>query len=78
MIFVLCLNSLPNKILDQSKLRDFEDKLNMTQKLTSVLERVENIDMKRKKNADFQHSLLFLQSELQIIFRAKSIYPSKN
>ena len=55
------LNSLPNiKILDWSKLKVFSDEINMTEKLKSVLERVENI-VGKGENAGYQHFLLFPQ-----------------
>ena len=49
-------NSLPNdKILDWSKLKAFaKDKINVTEKLNLVLERVENV-MGKDKNAGYQH-----------------------
>ena len=67
-IGIVCLsvlkwfNSLPNvKILDRSKLKAFaEDKINVTEILKFVLERVENI-VGKGENAGYQHFLLFLQ-----------------
>ena len=55
-------NPLPNDIgLDWSKLEAFaDDKLNVTEKLKYVLERVENIEGKGE-NAGYQHFLLFPQ-----------------
>ena len=55
-----CLNSLPNeKNLDRSKLKPFaDDKMHVTEKLTFLLERVENI-MGKEENAGYQHFLLF-------------------
>ena len=55
-------NSLPNdKIKDLSKLKAFaDDKINMTEKLKFVLERVENI-VGKGENASYKHFLLFLQ-----------------
>ena len=53
-------NSLPNnKILDWSKLKAFaDDKINVTEKLKFLLERVENI-VRIEENAGNQHFLLF-------------------
>ena len=55
-------NSLPNnKILDWSKLKAFaDDKINVTEKLKFVLERVEDI-VGKGENAGYQHFLLFPQ-----------------
>ena len=55
-------NSLPNnKFLDWTKLKAFaDDKINVTEKLKSVLERVENI-VGKGENAGYQHFLLFPQ-----------------
>ena len=55
-------NSLPNvKILDRSKLKAFaEDKINVTEILKFVLERVENI-VGKGENAGYQHFLLLPQ-----------------
>ena len=50
-----------NKILDWSKLEAFaENKINVTQKLEFVSERVENI-VRKGENAGYQHFLLFQQ-----------------
>ena len=55
-------NSLPNnKILDWSKLKAFaDDKINVTEKLKLILERVENI-VGKGENAGYRHFLLFPQ-----------------
>ena len=55
-------NSVPNnKILDRSKLKAFADnKINETEKLKFVLERVENI-VGKGENDGYQHFLLFPQ-----------------
>ena len=55
-------NSLPNdRILDWSKLKAFaDDKINVTEKLKFVFERVENI-VGKGENAGNQHFLLFPQ-----------------
>ena len=68
------LNSLPNdKILDWSKLKAFADeKINVNQKLKSVLAWVENFVgkeenagyqhfLRKEENAGYQHFLLFPQ-----------------
>ena len=54
------VNSLPNnKILGWSKLKAFADhKINVTEQLKLILERVENIVVKGE-NADYWHFLLF-------------------
>ena len=54
--------TLPNaKILDMSKLKAFAgDKIDVTEKLKFVLERVENI-VGKGENAGYQHFLLFPQ-----------------
>ena len=56
------INSLPNdKILDWSTLKAFGDKkMNATEKLKFVLERVENI-VGKGENAGYWHFLLFSQ-----------------
>ena len=56
------LNSLQNdKILDWSKLKAFaDDKINVNQKLKSVLAWVENF-VGKEENAGYQHFLLFPQ-----------------
>ena len=56
------LNSLPNdKSLDWSKSEAFaDDKINVTEKLKLILERVENI-VGKGENAGYQHFLLFPQ-----------------
>ena len=55
-------NSLPyDTILDWSKLKAFaDDKINVTEKLKVLLERVENI-VGKGENAGYQHFLLFPQ-----------------
>ena len=55
-----CINSLPKgKILDWFKFKAFaDDKINVTQKLKFVLERVENV-VGKGENAGYQHFLLF-------------------
>ena len=55
-------NPLPtDKIIDQSKMKDLaDDKINMTQTLHFVLEKVENI-VGKGENAGNQHFLLFPQ-----------------
>ena len=53
------LNPLPNdKIFDWSKLKEFTDKKNVTEKLKFVLGRVEKI-MGKGENVGYQHFLLF-------------------
>ena len=48
-----------NTILEQSRMKDFaDDKINLTQTLNFVLERVENI-VGKGENAGYQHFLLF-------------------
>ena len=48
-------NSLPNKFLDEAKMKDFsDDKINVTEKLNFVLGGVENI-VGKGENADYQH-----------------------
>ena len=56
----MLINSLPNnKILGQSKMKDFaDDNISVSQKLNFVLERVENI-VGKGENAGNQHFLLF-------------------
>ena len=56
------LNSLPNKILDWSRLKAFaDDKINVNRKtLKFDLRRIENI-LGKGENADYQHFLLFPQ-----------------
>ena len=56
------VNSLPNgKFLGLSRFKESADeKINVTQKLKFILERVENIAGKGE-NAGFQHFLLFPQ-----------------
>ena len=56
------MNSLANdKILDWSTLKVFaKDKINVTEKLKFLLERVENI-VGKSENAGYQHFLLFQQ-----------------
>ena len=55
------LNSLPNKFLVWSKLKAFaDDKINVTENLEFVLERIENTGGKGE-NAGYQHFLLFPQ-----------------
>ena len=55
------LNSLPDKILDLSKLKAFaDDKIIETQKLKIKLRRVENI-VRKGENTGFQHFLFFPQ-----------------
>ena len=57
-----------NKILDQSNMKDFaDDKINLTQILYFVLERVENI-VGKEENAGYQHFLLFPQSFQELSF----------
>ena len=55
-------NSLPNnKILQGSKLKAFaEDKINVTEKLKFVSDRVETL-LEKEKNAGYRHFLLFPQ-----------------
>ena len=48
-----------DKIIEGSKLKAFaDDKINVTEKLKSALERVEHMEGKRE-NAGFQHFLLY-------------------
>ena len=56
------INSFPNdKILDWSKLKAFaDDKINVTEKLKFLLQRVENI-VGKGENAGHKHFLLFPQ-----------------
>ena len=63
------LTSLPkDKILDWTKLKAFaDDKINVTEKLKSVLGRVENI-VGKGENARYQHFLLFPQCFQNIQF----------
>ena len=57
--YELWFNSLPNdKILDLSKLKFANEKINVTKKLKFVLGMVENIVVKGE-NASYQHFLLF-------------------
>ena len=66
-LFVMFLfSSVPNdKILDLSKLKTFaDDKINVTEKLKFVLERVEHI-VGKGENAGQQHFLLFSQCFLK-------------
>ena len=58
----MCFNRLPNdEILDWSKLKAFaDDKINVTEKMKFVLERVEN-NVGKGENAAYQHFLLFPQ-----------------
>ena len=53
-------NFLPNdKILDWTKLKGFaDDKMNVTQELTFIIGRAENI-VGKGENAGYQHFLLF-------------------
>ena len=52
-------NTLPDDTyFDWSKLKAFSDKINLTEKLKLVLERVENI-VGQGENAGYQHFLLF-------------------
>ena len=62
MLHFEALNSLPhNKILDWSNLKAFaDDKINVTEKMKFLLERVENI-VRKGENAGYQHFLLFPQ-----------------
>ena len=66
-------NSLPNdKILDWSKLKAFADnKINVTEKLNFLLERVENI-VGKGENAGYQHFLLFPQCFQQDPYTGRS------
>ena len=68
-------NSLPNnKILDWSKLKTFADKkINVTEKLKFVLDRVKNI-VGKGENVGYQHFLLFLQCfQKAILYRVVKI-----
>ena len=58
----LWLHSLPNgKILDWSRFKEFaEDKINVTENIEFLLERLENI-VGKGENAGYQHFLLFAQ-----------------
>ena len=58
--FSSIINSLPNdKILDCSKLKAFAaEKINVTEKLKFLLERIKNI-VGKGENAGYQHFLLF-------------------
>ena len=58
----LLVYSLPNgEILDQSKFKAFaDDKINVTQKLKFVWERVDNT-VGKGENAGYQHFLLYAQ-----------------
>ena len=58
----MTLNSTPNnKIVDLSKLKALvEDKINATQNLKIILERIEKI-VGKGENAGYQHFLLFPQ-----------------
>ena len=63
MIFIICINSLPNdKILDWSKLKAFaDDKINVLKMMIFIFDRIENI-VGKEENAGYQHFLLFPQS----------------
>ena len=58
--FVITSNSLPkDKVFDWSKLKGLADnKINVTQKLNFIVERVKN-NVGKEKNAGYQHFLLF-------------------
>ena len=64
------VNSLPyTKILDQSKMEDYEDdKINLTQILNFVLKREENI-VGKGEHAGNQHFLLFPQYFQKLSFQ---------
>ena len=59
---MICLHSLPNnKILDQSKLKEFaDDKIEVLKMMIFVFDMVENI-VGKGENAGYQHFLLFVQ-----------------
>ena len=60
-IIEIIFNSLPNNILDITKLKAFaDDKINVARMMISVFERVEHT-VEKQDNAGYQHFLLFPQ-----------------